>query len=101
MSYLPSINLCTGATTTGNNIHPDLGVYCADSWNRTNNIVVLASKGWTNSGYWNGSRIVLDGSYATNSSKGSYGNTIIFQSEVSSGDRKTNMTISGRNKSTI
>ena len=93
MSNLPCINLCTGAYTTGDNVQPYLSVYCADSWNGTNNIVVLACNGWANSGYNNASRLVIDGSYATNSTKYNYGGTVNFQAQSSSGNWVNNVTV--------
>jgi hypothetical protein len=74
------INVCcnTNPFTTSTIIN----AVAADGWNGINTIITLACTGWANSGYANGSRIVLDGSYATNSSKGSYGSTINFQSQI-------------------
>jgi hypothetical protein len=85
--------LCTDAYTTSDNVEPYLSVHCADSWNGTNTIVVLASTGWANSGNNNASHLVIDGSYATNSSKYYYGGTINFQAQSSSGNWVNNMTI--------
>ena len=46
MSNLPCFNLCTAfITSTANPIQPYLSVYCADSYNGTNNIVSLACTG--------------------------------------------------------
>ena len=90
MSNLPCFNLCAGAvSSTGIPIEPYLTVYCADSYNGTNNIVSLACTGNCVSSYYNGSRIILDGSYNTNNGS-SYSSTIKFQSQSSSSAWQTN-----------
>ena len=71
--------------STQNNIEAYLTVFCADSYNGTNNIVMLASSGGCVSGYSLGSRMILDGTYNTNSGRGFYGSYIYWQSQ-NSGD---------------
>jgi hypothetical protein len=89
MSNLPCINLCGGAYTTGNAVAPYLSVYCADSWNGLDTIVVLSSNSGANSGVYNGSRIILDSSYAT--CAGTSGNALIgFQSQGTNASWQTN-----------
>ena len=91
MSNLPCANLCTGCvTSTATPIQPYLTVYCPDSYNSTNNIVDLACTGNCVSGYYNGSRIILDGSYNTNGPNGSYSSVIQFQSQSSGTTWQTN-----------
>jgi hypothetical protein len=62
----------------------------ADGWNGIDTIITLACSGRANNNYHNESRIILDGSYNTNNSKGYYGSTILFQNNSASGF-KTNM----------
>ena len=51
ITNLPRINFCAGAYTTGNAIEPYLTVYCADSYNGFNTIVILNCVGGAYSGY--------------------------------------------------
>ena len=82
ITNLPRINFCAGAYTTGNAIEPYLTVYCADSYNGFNTIVILNCVGGAYSGYSWGIRMILDGSYNTNSGKRSYGSYIYWQSQI-------------------
>ena len=100
MSNLPCINLCAGAYTTVNAIGPYLTVYCADSFNGFDTIVVVSCIGGANSGYSLGSRMILDGSYNTNSSRGTNGSYICWQSQTASG-WGTNMELYTYNSSVI
>jgi len=99
MSNLPCINLCAGAYTTGNAVEPYLTVYCADSFNGFDTIVVVSCIGGANSGFSLGSRMILDGSYNTNSSRGTNGSYICWQSQTASG-WGTNMELYTYNSST-
>lgn len=79
------ININAVCNTTGTARSPIINCIVADGWNGINTIVTLACSGGANSGYSNGSRIILDGSYAKNAASGAYGSTINFQSQTSSG----------------
>ena len=91
-----TVNLNVGCYTSGFATAPFISCTVADGWNGIDTITTITAQSGANSGYLNGSRIILDGSYATNSSKGNYGNTINFQSQSASG-WQTNMTISNGN----
>ncbi len=69
-----------------------LTVQVPDGWNGIDTIVTLASNSGANSGYFNASRIILDGSYNSNSGNGNYGSSLLFQSQISGG-WKTNYNI--------
>jgi hypothetical protein len=91
-----TVNLNVGCYTTGFATAPFITCTVANGWIGIDTITTITAQSGANSGYSNGSRIILDGSYATNSSKGNYGNTINFQSQNSTG-WQTNMTISNGN----
>ena len=86
ITNLPRIHFCAGTYTKGNTIEPYLTVYCAESFNGFNTLVVLNCVGGANSGstYSWGSRMILDGSYNTNSGRGSYGSYIYWQKQIRS-----------------
>ena len=67
-----------------------ISVQVPDGWNGINKIVTLACTGSANSGTANSSRMILDGSYSTNSGRGQYGSYICWQS-LNSGGWTTNM----------
>ena len=104
--YPNSINNTNGANrnvnllnvlcyTTGLAKSTVLNCVVADGYNGIDTIITLACGSGANSGVNNSSRIVLDGSYNTNISKGAYASTINFQSINSVGTWVNNMTISG------
>ena len=66
-------------------LSPFITVGVPDGWNAINTVVTLACSGGANSGYANGSRIILDGSYGTNAANGAYASSISFQSQYSGG----------------
>ena len=50
ITNLPRIHFCAGTYTKGNTIEPYLTVYCAESFNGFNTLVVLNCVGGANSG---------------------------------------------------
>jgi len=84
-----NLNVATNTTYT-----PTLSTFLqatvADGFNAINTIITLACSGSANNNYFNGSRIVLDGSYNTNAGNGYYASRISFQSQGSGGSWGTN-----------
>jgi hypothetical protein len=80
-----SVNLNVCCNTTGFATSSIINAVVADGWNGINTIVTLACSGGANSGYSNGSRMILDGSINTNSSRGAYASYIYWQSQTASG----------------
>jgi hypothetical protein len=84
VAYDMNLNVATNTTST-----PALSTFLqarvADGWNAIDTIITLACSGSANNTFYNGSRIILDGSYATNSGNGVYGSRISFQSQGSGG----------------
>jgi hypothetical protein len=62
----------------------------ADGWNSLDTIITLACSSRANSGYYNESRMILDGSYNTNSGRGTRGSYIYWQSIDGAGNWMTN-----------
>ncbi len=50
-----------------------------------NTITTISSNSGAYSGYFNASKIILDGSYNSNAGNGNYGSSILFQSQISGG----------------
>jgi len=80
-----SVNLNVCCNTTGFATSSIINAVVADGWNGINTIVTLACSGGANSGYSNGSRMILDGSINTNVSRGAYASYIYWQSQSASG----------------
>jgi hypothetical protein len=85
-----SVNLNVVCNTTGVATSTIINAVVADGWNGIDTIITLGCTGAANSGFTMGSRMILDGSYNTNSSKGAYGSYIYWQSQDAAGWR-TNM----------
>jgi hypothetical protein len=71
--------------TTGLATSDFLNVEVPDGWNGIDTKVTIACSGGANSGYNFSSRIILDGSYGTNASSGTYASSILFQSQNAGG----------------
>ena len=80
-----TMNLNVGCYTTGFATAPFISCTVADGWNGIDTITTITAQSGANSGYNNASRMILDGSYATNSANGAYASTIKFDSINSSG----------------
>jgi hypothetical protein len=80
-----TVNMRVACNTTGFATSDFLTVQVPDGWNGIDTIVTLASNSGANSGYFNASRIILDGSYNSTSGNGNYGSSILFQSQISGG----------------
>jgi hypothetical protein len=80
-----SVNLNVCCNTTGFATSAIINAVVADGFNGIDTIVTLACSGGANSGYSNGSRMILDGSINTNSSRGAYASYIYWQSQTASG----------------
>ena len=85
-----AVNLNVACFTTGYATAPFISCIVNDGWNGIDTSTIITAQSGANSGYWNGSRIYLDGSYNTNSGSGSYGSKINFQSQGSGGSWGTN-----------
>ena len=87
-----SVNLNVVCNTTATPAKSTfLNATVADGWNGIDTIITLSCGSGANSGWYNASRIILDGSYSGNSSKSNYGSTMRFQSETSSSLWQDNM----------
>ena len=62
----------------------------ADGWNGLDTIITLACSSRANQNYFNESRMILDGSYNTNSGRGTRGSYIYWQSIDGAGNWMTN-----------
>jgi hypothetical protein len=83
-----SVNFSVGCYTTGTQPATSTFLNCsvADGWNAIDTITTLSCGSRANDGFFNESRMVLDGSYNTNVSRGNRGSYIYWQSINSAGN---------------
>ena len=80
-----SVNLRVACNTNPFTTSDFITVAVPDGWNGIDTIVTILAQSGANAGYSNGSRMILDGSINTNSSRGAYGSYIYWQSQSASG----------------
>ena len=85
-----SVNINVVCNTNPFASAPIITAVVADGWNSIDTIITLACNSGANSSYWNGSRMILDGSYNTNAAYGTTASYIYWQSQNSSGGWVTN-----------
>jgi len=95
-----NMNVVCNTTTLGKGTF--LNAVVADGFNGIDTIITLASTSGANSGYYNASRMILDGSYNLNAGRGTYASYIHWQSQIPTGsgwttnmELYTNSTVSG------
>jgi len=84
--------ISVACSTTGTPISTVLSSIVNDGWNGIDTSTILECVGNANSGYNFSSKIILDGSYATNQPKGTSASTINFQN-IQSGAWTTNFSV--------